>query len=71
MRYENDKDLIRFGNDEAHIKIMVNKHDLNYRIDMHLKKNKTKGIAVNGVPIRRAVELFGIINIIIFFCFEY
>lgn len=65
-RGSKDKDLIRFGNDEAHIKIMVNKHDLNYRIDMHLKKNKTKGIAVNGVPIRRAVELFGIINIIIF-----
>ena len=45
---------------------MVKKHGMNYRIDMHLKKNKTKGIAVNGIPIRRAVELFGIINIIIF-----
>ena len=45
---------------------MVKKHGMNYRLDMHLKKNKTKGIAVNGIPIRRAVELFGIINIIIF-----
>jgi DNA replication and repair protein RecF len=33
---------------------------------MHLKKNKAKGIAVNGIPIKRAVELFGIINIIFF-----
>ena len=45
---------------------MVKNHGMNYRLDMHLKKNKTKGIAVNGIPIRRAVELFGIINIIIF-----
>ena len=65
-RGSQDKDIIRFGNDEAHIKVMVKKHGMNYRLDMHLKKNKTKGIAVNGIPIRRAVELFGIINIIIF-----
>ena len=65
-RGSKDKDIIRFGNDEAHIKVMVKKHGMNNRIDMHLKKNKTKGIAVNGIPIRRAVELFGIINIIIF-----
>ena len=65
-RGSKDKDIIRFGNDEAHIKVMVKKHGMNYRLDMHLKKNKTKGIAVNGIPIRRAEELFGIINIIIF-----
>lgn len=65
-RGSKDKDIIRFGNDEAHIKVMVKKHGMNYRLDMHLKKNKTKGIAVNGISIRRAVELFGIINIIIF-----
>ena len=65
-RGSKDKDIIRFGNDEAHIKVMVKKHGMNYRLDMHLKKNKTKGIAVNGIPIRRAVELFVIINIIIF-----
>jgi hypothetical protein len=39
---------------------------MKYRIDMHLKKNKTKGIAVNGIPIKKAVELFGIINIVFF-----
>ena len=33
---------------------------------MHLKKNKSKGIAVNGIPIKRAVELFGILNIVCF-----
>jgi DNA replication and repair protein RecF len=46
--------------------MQVRKMEVPYRIDMHLKKNKSKGIAVNGVPIHRATELFGIINIIFF-----
>lgn len=33
---------------------------------MHLKKNKTKGIAINGLPIKRASELFGIVNVVFF-----
>ena len=36
------------------------------RIDMHLKKNKTKGIAVNGIPVHKASELFGIANVVFF-----
>ncbi len=33
---------------------------------MQLKKNKSKGIAIDGVPIRKASELFGIVNIVFF-----
>lgn len=65
-RGSKDKEIIRFNEDEAHIKMNVLKNEIHYRIDMHLKKNKTKGIAVNGIPIKKAVELFGIINIVIF-----
>ena len=61
-----DREMIRMGSDEAHIKLNVKKNGLPYRIDMHLKKNKSKGIAVNGIPIKRAVELFGILNIVFF-----
>ena len=65
-RGSKDREIIRFDNDESHIKENVKKNDMNYRIDMHLKKNKPKGIAVNGIPIKRAVELFGILNIVFF-----
>ena len=65
-RGSKDREIIRFDNDESHIKVNVKKNDMNYRIDMHLKKNKPKGIAVNGIPIKRAVELFGIPNIVFF-----
>ena len=47
-----DKEMIRFGEDEAHIKLTVRKQDVPYRIDMHLKKNKAKGIAINELCIR-------------------
>ena len=65
-RGSKDREIIRFDNDESHIKVNVKKNDMNYRINMHLKKNKPKGIAVNGIPIKRAVELFGILNIVFF-----
>lgn len=61
-----DREMIRFGSEEAHIKLMLKRNDLPYRIDIHLKKNKPKGIAVNGIPIKRASELFGIVNLVVF-----
>ncbi|MCI6887623.1 MAG: DNA replication/repair protein RecF [Lachnospiraceae bacterium] len=65
-RGSKDRDMIRFQKEESHIKLTVRKHDVPYRIDMHLKKNKTKGVAINGIPIRRASELFGIVNVVFF-----
>lgn len=65
-RGSKDKEIIRFSQDESHIKMMIRKDGVPYRIDMHLKKNKTKGIAINGLPIRRASELFGIVNVVFF-----
>jgi DNA replication and repair protein RecF len=61
-----DKEVIKFGCDDAHIKIYINKKNKEYRIDIHLKKNKSKGIAINGIPIKKASELFGIFNVVFF-----
>ena len=61
-----DRELIQFGQEEAHIRTIVEKGGLDYQIDMHLKKNKSKGIAINRMPIKRASELFGILNIVFF-----
>lgn len=33
---------------------------------MHIKKSRSKGIAINKIPIKRAAELFGILNIVFF-----
>lgn len=48
-----DKEIIRFGEEESHIRMMVKKDELSYKIDMHLRKNKAKGVAINGLPIKK------------------
>lgn len=61
-----DRDLIKFGQEESHIETVVEKRGVPFKIDIHLKKNSPKGIAINKIPIKRASELFGIINIVFF-----
>ena len=51
-RGSKDRDMIRFGEDESHIETEVEKNGISYQIDMHLKKNSPKGIAINKMPIR-------------------
>ena len=61
-----DRDLIKFGEEESHIEAIVEKNEVPFKIDIHLKKNSPKGIAINKIPIRKASELFGVINIVFF-----
>ena len=58
--------MIQFGEDESHIRIFIEKQEKQFQIDMHLKKNRTKGIAIDQIPIKKASELFGILNIVFF-----
>lgn len=61
-----DKELIRFGAPEGHVKLLLNKNGIDYRIDLHIKKNRSKGIAVNGAALRKMSDLFGIARVIFF-----
>ena len=61
-----DREMIRFEEEEAHICMNLDKDGSHYKIDMHLKKNKPKGIAINGLAIRSAAELLGIGNFVFF-----
>ncbi len=61
-----DKDMIRFASEEAHIRTYVRKDGLENRVDMHLRKNKSKGIAINGQKIKKAADLLGLLNVVFF-----
>ena len=61
-----DKEMIRFDCDEAHIRTVVSKNEKEYQIDMHLRRHGAKGVAINKMPIKKASELFGILNIVFF-----
>lgn len=65
-RGSKDREIIKFGQEESHIRMNLSKNEILYRIDMHLKKNKAKGIAINGIPIRKASELLGLGNFVFF-----
>lgn len=65
-RGSKDQEILSFGKDESHIKTIVQKKGIDYRIDMHIKKNIAKGIAINGIPIKKSIDLYGIINIVFF-----
>ena len=65
-RGSKDKDIIKFNNNESHIRLLFDKNEIDYQIDMHLRNNSSKGIAVNGVKLKKAAELLGIMNVILF-----
>ena len=61
-----DKEIIKFEQDESHIRSMIDRHDMEYRVDMHLRRYKSKGIAINGQKIKKASELIGLLNVVFF-----
>lgn len=66
QRTRNDKEMILFGENEAHIQIYAKKEKRTDRIDINLKRDGKKGIAVNNTAIKKLGELFGIVKTIIF-----
>ena len=61
-----DQDIIQFGCDEAHIRSCLYREEITRQIDMHLRKGKTKGIAIDSQRIKKAAELMGLCNVVFF-----
>ncbi|MCR4813518.1 MAG: DNA replication/repair protein RecF [Lachnospiraceae bacterium] len=61
-----DKDVIFFGEEEAHLKAFLEKKEEPVRIDMHLRTGKAKGIALNLEKVKKAVDLLGTMNVVLF-----
>ena len=61
-----DKDVVNFNKEEAHIRTYLEKEGIETRVDMHLRKNKSKGIAIDGQKIKKAAQLLGLLNVVFF-----
>ncbi len=61
-----DKEIIRFDREEAHIRTYLEKEGVETRVDMHLRKSKSKGIAIDGQKIKRAADLLGLCSVVFF-----
>lgn len=61
-----DREMIQFDREEAHIRTYLEKNCLEAKVDMHLRSNRSKGIAINGQRIKKAAELLGLLNVVFF-----
>lgn len=61
-----DKEIIRFEKEEGHIRTYLLKEGVETRVDMHLRKSGSKGIAVDGNKLKKAAELLGLCNVVFF-----
>lgn len=61
-----DRDIIKFGREEGHIRTYLEKDGMEVKVDMHLRNSKSKVIAINGQKIKKASELLGILNVVLF-----
>ncbi|MBP5255179.1 MAG: DNA replication/repair protein RecF [Lachnospiraceae bacterium] len=66
FRNSKDREMIRFDEEECHLKGGFLKEDLKLRIDMHLKNAGNRGIALNGVKLRKTRELVGKVPCVLF-----
>ena len=62
-----DREIIRFEKEESHIRTYLEKEGVETRVDMHLRKSGSKGIAIDGQKIKKAAELLGLCNVVFFF----
>ncbi len=61
-----DKEMIKIGEEESHLRMYFKKSDMNHRIDMHLQKNGRKSGAVDGIPVRKSSDIYGLMNVVFF-----
>ncbi|MBQ7678690.1 MAG: DNA replication/repair protein RecF [Butyrivibrio sp.] len=61
-----DREIIRFGHEEGHLRILTDRDGATYRTDIHLRAGKAKGIAVDGTRLKRASDLVGRLLVVLF-----
>lgn len=66
MRTKYDWQMIGFDQEETHIRVLVQRNNRKERIDVHLKRDAKKGIARNGIPIKKLGDLFGTLYTVVF-----
>ena len=61
-----DLEMFLSNFEEAHIRTYLEKDGVETRVDMHLRKSKSKGIAIDGQKIKKAADLMGLCNVVFF-----
>ncbi|MGL5381384.1 DNA replication/repair protein RecF, partial [Clostridium sp.] len=64
-RTHQEKEIIRWQEDAAHVQILVQKRIIEDKIDFHLT-SKGKAVAINRLPVNKLGELFGTVTVVMF-----
>lgn len=60
------KEIIKFDQEEAHVQTILCKNNIDYKINISIKKNDKKEIAINNQKITKTSELLGLMNVVFF-----
>ena len=69
LRAENNRELVRFGKEEAHVQIDVDRDDYTFTIDAHIQINgnkSAKNISIDRIAVKNTRELFGRLMVVVF-----
>lgn len=61
-----DSDIISFGKEYGIIRALFTKNDIEYKIGIQIRRDKRKAISINGSPVKKAADLLGIVNVVLF-----
>ncbi len=64
-RTNTEKEVIKWDEAEAHIRLNIKKKYVEDQIDFHIDK-RGKGVAINRIPIRKLGDLLGVLNVVMF-----
>ena len=65
-RGSKDREMIRLGSENAHIRVEIEKNSNRRRIDMELRLNRAKGAAIDGISVKKSSDIFGLMHLIFF-----
>jgi len=69
LRADNNRELVRFGSDEAHVQVQVMSDDYSFTIDGHIRisgNKSTKTLSIDKQIVRNTRELFGRLMVVLF-----
>lgn len=65
-RGSRDLEMIREGQKECHLRYLIEKRNRTFKVEIHMRRGNSKGIAIDGLPIKSSNELLGLSNIVFF-----
>jgi len=69
VRADNNRELVRFNADEAHIQVDVCRENYSFTIDAHIKisgNKSTKTLSIDKSPVKNTREIFGRLMVVLF-----